>query len=73
MPLVASLQERSHVTLHFPNDEKREGTIEALPPQLTSEDNRAGGQATYSMIIRPTGKPWPTLPIGSSLNVSIRE
>lgn len=73
MPLVAALEERSHVTLHFPNDEKREGTIQALPPQLTSEDNRAGDQATYSMIIRPTGKPWPTLPIGSSLNVSIRE
>ena len=71
MSLVASLEANQRVTLHFPNDEEREGVVDSIPPQLTVEDNGASSESTFSLKIRSVGKPWPTLPIGSSLEVSI--
>lgn len=71
MSLVASLEANQHVKLYFPDDEDREGVIDSIPPQLTSEENGTSSEATFSLKIRPVGKPWPTLPIGSSLEVSI--
>lgn len=71
MSLVATLEAGQHVELHFPNDEDREGEIDSIPPQLMSEENRATGSETFAVKVRSVGKPWPTLPIGSSLEVSI--
>lgn len=71
MSLVARLDNNQKVTLHFPNDEEREGLIESVPPQLTSEDSSFSDESGCSLKIHPVGKPWPTLPIGSSLEVSL--
>jgi multidrug efflux pump subunit AcrA (membrane-fusion protein) len=73
MSVVATLASDQHVTLHFPNDEEREGRIDAIPPQLMAEEGKANGEATFPVKILSTGKPWPTLPIGSALEVSIAE
>ena len=69
--LVASLDDCQPVTLYFPDEEERQGRIESIPPQLTLDTKGSGYEATVSLRIHSTGKPWPTLPIGSSLEVSI--
>jgi multidrug efflux pump subunit AcrA (membrane-fusion protein) len=69
--LVAKLQADQHVKLHFPNDEDREGVIDSIPPQLMPEEKGENSESTFSLKVRSIGKPWPTLPIGSSLEVSI--
>jgi multidrug efflux pump subunit AcrA (membrane-fusion protein) len=72
MSVVATLDSDQNVTLHFPNDEEREGRIDAIPPQLMSEEGHANGEATFPVKVLSTGKPWPTLPIGSAIEVSIK-
>lgn len=69
--LVAELENDQLVTIHFPSGEDRLGKIDSIPPQLTLNKNRSGGESTVSLKVRSTGKPWPTLPIGSSIDVSI--
>lgn len=69
--LVAALEAGQHVKLAFPNAEDREGQIDSIPPQLTSATNGTTEAETFSLKIRPVGKPWPTLPIGSSIEVSL--
>lgn len=71
MSVVANLESDHLVKLHFPNDEEREGRIDAIPPQLMAEESKANGEATFPVKVLSTGKPWPTLPIGSALEVSI--
>ena len=73
MALVATLEAGQEVTLHFPNDEERHGKIDSIPPQLMAEQNGLDSEATFPMKVLSTGKPWPTLPIGSALEVSIEE
>ncbi len=73
MSVVANLAANQEVTLHFPNDEERHGKIDSIPPQLLSQQNGANTEATYPVKVLSTGKPWPTLPIGSALEVSITE
>jgi multidrug efflux pump subunit AcrA (membrane-fusion protein) len=69
--LVASLNDAQLVTLNFPDEEERQGRIQSIPPQLTLDTTGSSNEATVSLRIHSTGKPWPTLPIGSSLEVSI--
>ena len=69
--LVAKLEAGQRVELYFPNDEDREGEIDSIPPQLMPEEKGANNESTFSLKVRSIGKPWPTLPIGSSLEVSI--
>ena len=73
MSLVATLEAGQEVTLHFPNDEERHGKIDSIPPQLMAEQSGPASEATFLVKVRSTGKPWPTLPIGSALEVSIEE
>jgi len=69
--IVATLEAGQHVELYFPNSEDREGEIDSIPPQLMSDAKGADSSETFSVKVRSIGKPWPTLPIGSSLEVSI--
>jgi hypothetical protein len=71
MPLVSTLEADQELTLHFPNDEERHGKIASIPPQLLVQQNGLNNGATFPVKILSTGKPWPTLPIGSALEVSI--
>ena len=71
MSVVATLEADQELTLHFPNDEERHGKIESIPPQLLAEQNGPNNQSTFPVKVLSTGKPWPTLPIGSALEVSI--
>lgn len=73
MSLVATLEAGQEVKLHFPDDEERHGKIDSIPPQLMAEQSGAGIEATFPVKVLSTGKPWPTLPIGSALEVSIEE
>ncbi|MDA0809044.1 MAG: HlyD family efflux transporter periplasmic adaptor subunit [Planctomycetota bacterium] len=73
MSLVATLESGQEVTLHFPNDEERHGRIDSIPPQLMAEQSGPASEATFPVKVLSVGKPWPTLPIGSALEVSIEE
>ena len=73
MSVVAILAADQEVTLHFPNDEERHGKVDSIPPQLLSQQNGTNTEATFPVKVLSTGKPWPTLPIGSALEVSITE
>jgi multidrug efflux pump subunit AcrA (membrane-fusion protein) len=73
MSLVATLEAGQEVTLHFPNDEERHGRIDSIPPQLMAEQSGPASEATFPVKVLSVGKPWPTLPIGSALEVSIEE
>ena len=73
MSLVAMLEAGQEVKLHFPDDEERHGKIDAIPPQLMAEQGRAGTEATFPVKVLSTGKPWPTLRIGSAIEISIEE
>jgi multidrug efflux pump subunit AcrA (membrane-fusion protein) len=71
MALVSNLEADQELTLHFPNDEERHGKIASIPPQLLSQQNGTNNEATFPVKVLSAGKPWPTLPIGSALEVSI--
>tara|TARA_R110002072_G_scaffold146075_3_gene292873 strand:+ start:29997 stop:31166 length:1170 start_codon:yes stop_codon:yes gene_type:complete len=73
MSLVARLEAGQEVTLHFPNDEERHGKIDSIPPQLMAEQSGPASEATFPVKVVSIGKPWPTLPIGSALEVSIED
>ena len=73
MSVVATLEANQEVALHFPNDEERHGKVDSIPPQLVSQKNGDQTEATFPVKILSTGKPWPTIPIGSALEVSIGE
>lgn len=71
MSLVSTLEADQVVTLHFANDQERHGKIDAIPPQLLTEQGGSTEGTTFPVKVLSTGKPWPTLPIGSALEVSI--
>ncbi|NQV25678.1 MAG: HlyD family efflux transporter periplasmic adaptor subunit [Rhodopirellula sp.] len=71
MSVVATLKSDQHVKLHFPNNEEREGKIDSIPPQLVAEQDGSKADDTFPVKVFSVGKPWPTLPIGSALEVSI--
>ena len=67
---VASMLEAGRrVSLHFPGGDKLEGRIETVPPQVSVTDVKT--DPTIPVRIRPTGKAWPTLPIGTSIGVTL--
>ena len=73
MSLVATLKAGQEVKLHFPDDEERHGKIDSIPPQLMAEQSGADAESTFPVKVLSIGKPWPILPIGSALEVSIEE
>lgn len=69
--LIPDIQVGHDVALTFPGNELRTGRIDAIPPQVTHPPT-ADREATIQVIIRPVGRVWPTLPIGSTVNVSLQ-
>lgn len=67
--LASVLKPGAIVLVHFPDDVTREGQIEAIPPE-TSRTSKNESDITIRVL--PTGKVWPYLPVGSTVDVSIR-
>ena len=55
------------VRLYFPGEQLRHGRIAALPLR-TSKRNHAG-DSLVEVRIEPTGSLWPTVPVGSTVEV----
>ena len=68
--LVPELSVDREVSLTFPGGELRSGRIEAIPPQVTRRANGVG-ESQIAVTIRPSGRVWPTLPIGTTVSVSL--
>lgn len=64
---AANLKPGSIVKIHF-SEGVREGTIEAVPPQAKTNSK---GEAEVDVRILPTGKVWPFMPIGSTVEISL--
>jgi hypothetical protein len=59
------------VQLGFPGDTARTGVVSSISPQATSEAApEAGRDAPIKLVIAPSGKLWPEVPIGSRVMVS---
>lgn len=56
------------ITLKFPGNETRTGVIAAIPPQ-TSTDRGESADSLVKLVIEPTGRLWPQVPIGSQVLV----
>ena len=69
--LMSDITVGQDVTLTFPGDELRTGRIDVIPPQVT-ESRANEREATIAVTIRPAGRTWPTLPIGTTVNVSLQ-
>lgn len=69
--LTPRLSVDQEVSLMFPGDELRTGRIESVPPQVTRPP-RASDESKIEVTIRPVGRVWPTLPIGTTVSVSLR-
>jgi hypothetical protein len=57
------------LVLAFPGSIPRLGRLEAIPPQTADLGER--GESTIELKIVPTGKPWPEVPFGSTVDVSL--
>ena len=68
--LAPELSVDREVSLTFPGGELRSGRIEAIPPQVTRAAN-ADGESQIAVTVRPSGRVWPTLPIGTTVSVSL--
>lgn len=68
--LVPELKADREVSLIFPGGELRTGRIETIPPQVSSPAT-ADRESQIAVTIRPSGRVWPTLPIGTSVSVSL--
>lgn len=65
--LAANLKPGSVVKIHFP-DLLREGLVEAIPPQAKTNSK---GEAEVELRILPSGKVWPFMPIGTTVEISL--
>lgn len=57
------------LTLSFPGSKPRLGRLEPIPPQTADLGER--GESTIELSIVPIGKPWPEVPFGSTVDVSL--
>lgn len=69
--LISDISVDQDVALTFPGNETRSGRIDTIPPQVT-EPSADGQEAVIAVTIRPVGRTWPTLPIGTTVNVSLK-
>ncbi|MDZ4689254.1 MAG: HlyD family secretion protein, partial [Planctomycetaceae bacterium] len=67
-PSMGGIREGLKVTVLFPDDLRREGVIAAIPPQ-TSGDGAETDIPELPLQILPCGKLWPSLAIGSRVDV----
>lgn len=66
--LASSLKPGDTVQVHFP-DGPREGQVETIPPETSRSDK---DESEITVRVLPTGKVWPYLPIGSTVQISVR-
>ena len=66
---AATLKPGDTVQIHFPDEQAREGQIEAIPSQAHQSGK---GEAEIRVRILPVGKVWPYLPIGCEVQVSLK-
>lgn len=71
--VIATLNADSLVALHFPNDVEREGKIESIPPHVSTPGTKEQPESTLRLRVLTTGKPWPSIPVGSTVYVSLVE
>jgi multidrug resistance efflux pump len=71
--VVHSLKPGSIVHVHFPGDVLREGKIESIPPEVTIDGTDAQPESQLELQVQSSGKPWPAIPIGSTVYVSLPE
>jgi multidrug efflux pump subunit AcrA (membrane-fusion protein) len=64
---IAEFRAQEVVTLVFPGDVERKGRIEQIPPQTSG--GTASGDAVVVVPVGPAGKLWPTVPVGSRVDV----
>jgi hypothetical protein len=60
----------SKVSIVFPMNQLRSGIISMIPPQTISSSDGSG--SFVAVKIEPSGKLWPKLAFGSSVNVQLQ-
>ncbi len=75
--LVESFPIDTEVYLRFPGDQYRTGRVSRVrplaTPAATSTGDRVCGETVVKLRIEHSGKLWPQAPIGSAVQVSLRE
>ena len=64
---IAEFRAQEVVTLVFPGDIERKGRIEQIPPQTSG--GTASGDTVLVVPVKPAGKLWPSIPVGSRVDV----
>jgi len=62
----------TRIQLVFPGQEKREGRIEDVPPQVTSPADGERVESQIAVRVTPVGRVWPTLPVGTTVYTSFK-
>ena len=68
-------KEQQKLTLTFAGGITRTGVVHSIPPQAVKEQ-QGNNTATVQIVkvrVTPFGKPWPQLPIGSQVDVSLQK
>jgi multidrug resistance efflux pump len=68
-----TLSPGSIVRVHFPGDIEREGKIKSIPPQVTVDGTHGHPESQIDLQVFASGKPWPAIPIGSTVYISLLE
>jgi len=66
---AGSLKPGDTVQVHFPENVVRDGQVETIPPETSRSDK---DESEITVRVLPTGKVWPYLPIGSTVQISVR-
>ncbi len=72
---ISEFAKGNAVDLIFPGGQRRTGVVERIAPQaqIDTLDPRKSDDSVVLVDISPSGRYWPTLPIGSQVQVLIRE
>ncbi len=72
---IAEFAKGDAVDLIFPGGQRRTGVVERIAPQaqIDTLDPRKSEDSVVLVDIAPSGRYWPTLPIGSQVQVLVRE
>lgn len=71
--VICDVKAGTILTVRFPGDIEREGKVESVPPQVSVDGNTAQPESLVELRVLTTGKPWPAVPIGSTIYVSLLE
>ena len=67
---VSAFKAGSVVAIVFPGEIQRTGRVESIPPQVADETDH--GETILQVTVVPSGKLWPPVPIGSTVEVRVR-